>query len=124
LFPSPQLFPWIHPSPFESIKILKHNITERIGVSENQDSRISLHCHCLSLIAGKLKIGRYLTWRGDLTMDELLDIGEMLDNPILLLLVALGGGGGLMALMLVGSYFTTGDVSDLVWGIILLLLQG
>lgn len=57
-------------------------------------------------------------------MEELFDIGDMLDNPTLLVLLALGGGGGLVAVLLVGSYFTTGDFSDLVRGLLLLLLQG
>ncbi|MFB6346562.1 MAG: hypothetical protein ABEK50_12450 [bacterium] len=56
-------------------------------------------------------------------MEDLLDVGEMLDNPILLLLLGLGGGGGIMALMILGSFFTTGDVSDLFWGVLFLLLD-
>jgi hypothetical protein len=57
-------------------------------------------------------------------MEDLFDLGEMMDNPMLLLLLFLGGGGGLAAFMLIGSYFTTGDTSDLIWGLVVLLLQG
>lgn len=47
------------------------------------------------------------------------ELAELTDNPGIILLLLFGGGGGILAVLMIISFFTAGDVSDLIWGMLL-----